>query len=106
MATPEQVDTSLASRAKEALVDKEALETLLKSHGWHILMKVLGDQMKMLENQILLTPLSSNEGVYMQEFNKGHRMGLTVFAQLPQQLVSQLEAVVEAISPNEDDDNE
>jgi hypothetical protein len=91
-------------RRKAALLSIEALNTLLKSQGWDMLRSIVEEQVKQLHNQILLHPLGGDNGVYEQEYNKGHAMGLQVVLKLPGVLLDQYDAVLKSLAPDEDED--
>jgi len=81
---------------EEASVRKEALQSLLSSQGWDILREILESQIKLLIDEVTLQPLSDSNGVYAQEFSKGHLTGLRTFLALPGKIVGEADEMIEA----------
>lgn len=71
---------------KEAIERKEALEALLRSQGWDILLGILREQVQTRTNLVMLSKVDSN-GLYAQEFTKGEVAALRMVINLPRALV-------------------
>jgi hypothetical protein len=91
----------------EALLQKEHLQALLLSPGWHILQAVFKTQIEARTNRVMLQPLGDDTGyttVYQQEFYKGEAAGIRLVLELPKIMLESAEAIVDQTEKVENDD--
>lgn len=97
----------ITSNVEEAVQTKEALLDLTRTRGWDTLSAILKEQIRILHGKVLRAPLASENGVFEQEFNKGHAHGLELALSMPQVMISALDDVISRVrqlEPDEDHD--
>lgn len=71
-----------------------ALQELLSSPGWDLLVEVVEAQTSIRKDVILLTALETSDKVYAQEFMKGEVAGMRLLVQLPKDIVDSTQAKI------------
>jgi len=93
----------MEAQVKTPLERKIALEALVKSTGWGLLVNIAKEQVRFREQKVLLTPLTSSSGVYAQEFEKGEAAGLRLLLKLPHSLLDSIQQELNEKEPQDDD---
>lgn len=83
---------------------KEAMERLIASEGWHILMGIVDGRREALEQQILHKCLEEGNSVYRQEFMKGQAYSLLLISQLPKATIEESSEVLGSIPLDDEDE--
>jgi len=91
METEEEVQAELS--IQETIARKNALEGLLRSAGWSILLGMLRQQADARKNRVLLQPIGAEglETVHVQEFLKGEIASLEFVMYYPGAIVKEIE---------------
>lgn len=74
---------------------KHALEKLLESPGWGILVGMLQAQADQMQTEILFTPCTSVDSALAQEYKKGHLRGVLSVSDL---IVTELDVCTSKIN--------
>lgn len=92
---------------EEQVRDLHDLQELVESRGWALLMQAAEGQKKSRQHRVMLTPVSAEYPVGMEQFEKGEVAGIMLFQDLPHTAIEDLQVAVEyARQQMEANDNE
>lgn len=80
----------MAETLRDIIDDKDALEGLLKSRGWAVLIAFANEAREGMITSMLGAPCLSHEQMFAQEFAKGRCFEIKAYAGLPQAIIDNL----------------
>lgn len=81
-------------------------QNLVKSPGWEQLAKYVQDQIDQRRNQLELTPHTELGGVLMDQYLKGEIAGLRLFLSIPDTVIQESKAIIDALKEKIDEHTE
>lgn len=106
MSGEDQGEPDKGSRSVHAKIRKKALEDLLESKGWSILVGIMQEQVEARTNQVVLLPIGEKFSIHEQEFMKGEITAYRTLMQLPVSEIEQSAAIIQAMPDGELEDEE
>ena len=102
----EEVREKLREEIGDAQKQKQLFEMLIGNAGWKYFAGAIKKQIEVRRNDLELNPLQSLHEVPAKEYLKGEIAALRALMALPKDAIADAEAIIEAASPKEDDEDE
>jgi len=101
----EQLREGVDVRLVDAVKVKAAMQQMMATEGWKMLVRQLVEQSESRKNKIL-GALDSADGVYEQEFKKGEIVGILLAVFLPKQILESADEVIKLLSKTMEDQDD